>query len=77
MKGRKDSFYPVDQRQELSNKNIRVRIYNGLGLFLMRIYEYGPPPQGGTTWEDYEKRSPIIPLLADVVEHVETRVRIF
>ncbi|KAG8704364.1 hypothetical protein FRC09_003599 [Ceratobasidium sp. 395] len=59
MKGQKNSFYPVDQRQELNNKGIR---------------DYGPPPQGKTSWEDYEKASPLIPLHADVVEHVEDMV---
>ncbi|KAG8726525.1 hypothetical protein FRC10_007000, partial [Ceratobasidium sp. 414] len=59
MAGRPNSFYPIDQRQELNNKGIR---------------EYGPPPQGGTSWEDYEKASPLIPIYADIVEHVENSV---
>ncbi|KAG9084013.1 hypothetical protein FRC06_004273 [Ceratobasidium sp. 370] len=59
MKGRPNSFYPVDQRQEFNNKAIR---------------EYGPPPQGGTSWEDYAKSSPLIPMYADIIEHVESSV---
>ncbi|KAG8767148.1 hypothetical protein FRC12_006423 [Ceratobasidium sp. 428] len=53
--GRPDSFYPIDQRQELNNKGIR---------------EYGPPPQN-SSWEQYGKVSPVIPFYMDIIEHVE------
>ncbi|QRV72191.1 hypothetical protein RhiJN_00205 [Ceratobasidium sp. AG-Ba] len=56
--GRADSFYPIDQRQELNNKDIR---------------DYAPPPQN-SSWEQYAKISPVIPLLSDYVTHVEERI---
>ncbi|KAG8720930.1 hypothetical protein FRC08_017167 [Ceratobasidium sp. 394] len=37
--------------------------------------EYGPPPQGGTSWEDYAKASLLIPMYADIIEHVESSVQ--
>ncbi|CAE6531617.1 unnamed protein product [Rhizoctonia solani] len=59
MKGKKDTFYPIDQRQEINNKGIR---------------DHGPPPQGGTCWEDYEKASLLIPLYDKIIAEVETSV---
>ncbi|KAG9103211.1 hypothetical protein FRC06_011751 [Ceratobasidium sp. 370] len=56
MSGRKDGFYAVDLRQELNNGAIR---------------EYGPPPQGKASWDDYAKASVLIPMYADIVQHVE------
>ncbi|KAG9080696.1 hypothetical protein FRC06_006252 [Ceratobasidium sp. 370] len=56
--GRADSFYPVDQRQEFNNAGIR---------------DYGPPPHS-SSWQQYHKISSVIPLLMDVVEHVEHSV---
>ncbi|KAG8699125.1 hypothetical protein FRC09_006826 [Ceratobasidium sp. 395] len=56
--GREDSFYPIDQRQELNNKDIR---------------DYAPPPQN-SSWEQYAKISPVIPLLSDYVIHVEEKI---
>ncbi|KAG9126904.1 hypothetical protein FRC07_001449 [Ceratobasidium sp. 392] len=56
--GRADSFYPIDQRQELNNKDIR---------------DYAPPPQN-SSWEQYAKISPVIPLLSDYVTHVESKI---
>ncbi|KAG8793015.1 hypothetical protein FRC12_004163 [Ceratobasidium sp. 428] len=55
MSGQKNGFYPVDQRQELNNKDIR----------------YGAPPQGRASWEDYEKASILIPTYAEIVKHVQ------
>ncbi|KAG9107655.1 hypothetical protein FRC07_008592 [Ceratobasidium sp. 392] len=57
--GRKNRFYPVDQRQELNNGGIR---------------SHGPVPQGGTSWDDIEKASPLIPLYMDIVKHVEDSI---
>ncbi|KAG9075949.1 hypothetical protein FS749_012323 [Ceratobasidium sp. UAMH 11750] len=56
--GRADSFYPVDQRQELNNKGLK---------------DYGPPPQN-SSWEQYGKVSRVIPFYLDVVEHVEGNI---
>ncbi|KAG8702783.1 hypothetical protein FRC09_004533 [Ceratobasidium sp. 395] len=53
--GQPDSFYPIDQRQELNNKGIR---------------EYGPPPQN-SSWEQYGKASRVIPFYMGMIEHVE------
>ncbi|KAG9084228.1 hypothetical protein FRC06_004158, partial [Ceratobasidium sp. 370] len=56
--GQADTFYPIDQRQELNNKGIR---------------EYGPPPQN-SSWEQYGTVSRVIPLYMDIIEHVENRI---
>ncbi|CUA67950.1 E3 ubiquitin-protein ligase listerin [Schizosaccharomyces pombe 972h-] [Rhizoctonia solani] len=57
--GRKDSFYPIDKRQEFNNGGIR---------------RHGPPPHGGADWERYAKISPVIPVYMDVTEQVEQSV---
>ncbi|KAG9083546.1 hypothetical protein FRC07_013892, partial [Ceratobasidium sp. 392] len=56
--GRADTFYPIDQRQELNNKGIR---------------DYGPPPQN-SSWEQYGKVSRVIPFYLDMIEHVEGQI---
>ncbi|QRV87239.1 hypothetical protein RhiJN_15257 [Ceratobasidium sp. AG-Ba] len=56
--GRADSFYPIDQQQEFNNAAIK---------------NYGPPPQNAS-WEQYGRNSIIIPVLADVVKHVEDNI---
>ncbi|KAG8740128.1 hypothetical protein FRC12_016105 [Ceratobasidium sp. 428] len=56
--GRPDSFYPIDQRQELNNKGIR---------------EYGPPPQN-SSWEQYGKISRVIPFYTTIIEHVDEHI---
>ncbi|KAG8692809.1 hypothetical protein FRC09_010940 [Ceratobasidium sp. 395] len=62
MSGRHDSFYPVDMRQEHNNAGIR---------------RHGPPPQGGSTWEEIGTASSIIPTFMSVVEQVEDSVSYF
>ncbi|KAF8594259.1 hypothetical protein BDV93DRAFT_565624 [Ceratobasidium sp. AG-I] len=57
--GRPNSFYPIDKRQELNNAGIRA---------------YAPPPQGGSTWEQYEQMSVLVPTYAEIVKHVETSI---
>ncbi|KAG8698216.1 hypothetical protein FRC09_007358 [Ceratobasidium sp. 395] len=56
--GRPDSFYPIDQRQELNNKGIR---------------EYGPPPQN-SSWEQHGKISCVIPFYTTIIEHVDEHI---
>ncbi|KAG8753923.1 hypothetical protein FRC12_011370 [Ceratobasidium sp. 428] len=59
MSGRKNGFYPVDKRQELNNGGLR---------------SHGPAPTSAGTWEDIANASPLIPLMMDVVKHVEDSV---
>ncbi|CAE6421588.1 unnamed protein product [Rhizoctonia solani] len=59
MEGRSDSFYPIDQRQEINNRG---------------ILEYGPAPQGRTTWEDYEKICPLVPFFTKFTRHFQDSV---
>ncbi|KAG8705141.1 hypothetical protein FRC08_001820 [Ceratobasidium sp. 394] len=59
MSGRADSFSPVDMRQEHNNGGIR---------------RHGPPPQGGSTWDEIGTASSVIPTFMDVVQQVEDSV---
>lgn len=78
MLGRKDSFYPIDMRQEHNNAGIRVSsvgvVFPSILLTIPR-QRHGPPPQGGTSWEEYSTISSVIPTMMDIVKHVEESVR--
>ncbi|CUA73555.1 leucine--tRNA ligase [Rhizoctonia solani] len=60
MEGRHNSFYPIDLRQELNNAGIR---------------EFGPAPQGRTSWEDYEKICPLVPFFSKLTRRVQGSVK--
>ncbi|KAF8593162.1 hypothetical protein BDV93DRAFT_395927, partial [Ceratobasidium sp. AG-I] len=55
-RGQANTFYPLDLRQELNNLSIKQ--------------EHGPPPKG-CTWEAHRKWAPALPVLTNVVQHVD------